>query len=220
MSGRGKPRSQLTFNPEILGVDRDQSAPSSVLDPPPVYPPLRAKPKVPPNRPENVYATSLAKDFLNRMHDSPFFVLPCSQESYVKTDLFTTLGLDPNRFPTELVHVIKKEFQSKGKKRKTASQPNLCVKRAKIDKTGDINSHLDKLEAKEEVGEIEDREVTDTKDRDSDGKENTGEAEEDVLEDIDDEEMDDETDYARDYFDNGEGYLDEEEDNLDEGGIY
>ena len=32
--------------------------------------------------------------------------------------------------------------------------------------------------------------------------------------------MDDETDYARDYFDNGEGYLDEEDDNLDEGGIY
>ena len=47
----------------------------------------------------------------------------------------------------------------------------------------------------------------------------SGDEEED-LEDIDDEEMDDETDYARDYFDNGEGYLDEEDDNLDEGGIY
>ena len=32
--------------------------------------------------------------------------------------------------------------------------------------------------------------------------------------------MDEDGDYARDYFDNGEGYLDEDEDNLDEGGIY
>ena len=35
-----------------------------------------------------------------------------------------------------------------------------------------------------------------------------------------DEEMDDGTDYANNYFDNGEGYLDEDDDNLDEGGIF
>ena len=35
-----------------------------------------------------------------------------------------------------------------------------------------------------------------------------------------DEEMDGGTDYANNYFDNGEEYLDDEDDNLDEGGIY
>ena len=35
-----------------------------------------------------------------------------------------------------------------------------------------------------------------------------------------DEELDGGTDYANNYFDNGEGYLDDDDDNLDEGGIY
>jgi len=217
MAGRGKPRSQLTFNPELLGVGREQPAPSSVLDPPPVYPPLHAKPKVPPNRSENIYLSSLAKDFVNRMQDSPFNVNPCTQQLNIKEDPFATLGLDPNRFPSELVKVFKNVSGLKGVKRKNVSKPNLSAKRAKVGRTGDINSHLDKLEAKE--GEEDDSEVKEGKGKDSD-KENDGEGGEEDIEDIDDEEMDDETDYARDYFDNGEGYLDEEDDNLDEGGIY
>ena len=35
-----------------------------------------------------------------------------------------------------------------------------------------------------------------------------------------DEELDDGTDYANNYFDNGENYLDDDDDNIDEGGIY
>ena len=35
-----------------------------------------------------------------------------------------------------------------------------------------------------------------------------------------DEELDEGTDYANNYFDNGEGYLDEDDDGMDEGGIY
>jgi len=219
MAGRGKPRSQLTFNAEILGVTREQPAPSSVLDPPPLYPPLRAKPKVPPNRSENIYLSSLAKDFVSRMQDSNFYVSSFSEQPNIKENPFTQLGLDPNRFPSELVKAFNSASANKGIKRKNSSKPNLNVKRARIDPTGDINSHLDKLEAKEGDGEEDDNEIKLTKDKDTE-KDNEGEHEEEDLEDIDDEEMDDETDYARDYFDNGEGYLDEEDDNLDEGGIY
>lgn len=219
MSGRGKPRSQLTFNPELLGVGREQPAPSSVLDPPPVYPPLHAKPKVPPNRSENNYLSSLAKDFVNRMQDSPFYVNMCPQKSNIKEDPFARLNLDPNRFPLELVKVFKNVSGLKGLKRKRETRPNINAKRVKVGHSGDINSHLDKLEAKEGEGEEDDNEVKEAKGKDSD-KENDGEGGDEDKEDIDDEEMDDETDYARDYFDNGEGYLDEEDDNLDEGGIY
>ena len=38
--------------------------------------------------------------------------------------------------------------------------------------------------------------------------------------DEEDEELDEGTDYANNFFDNGENYLDDDEDNLDEGGIY
>ena len=217
MAGRGRPRSTLTFNAEILGVTREQPAPSSVLDPPPLYPPLCAKPKVPPNRSENIYLNSLAKDFVSRMQDSPYYVCPMLQQNTTE-DPFLTLGLDERRFPFELVNVFKKST-TKGTKRKSKGTPNLRNKRAKTDITGDINGHLDKLEAKErKVGE-DDNENKESKSKDPE-KDNEGDIDEDDLEEIDDEEMDDETDYARDYFDNGEGYLDEEDDNLDEGGIY
>ena len=39
-------------------------------------------------------------------------------------------------------------------------------------------------------------------------------------EEAEDEEMDGGTDYANNYFDNGEEFEDEDNDNLDEGGIY
>jgi DNA-directed RNA polymerase III subunit RPC7 len=35
-----------------------------------------------------------------------------------------------------------------------------------------------------------------------------------------DEELDEGTDYANNYFDNGEDYIDNDDDGLDEGGIY
>ena len=59
-------------------------------------------------------------------------------------------------------------------------------------------------------------------DEDSDGGEGGrgGGGGEDGDEEEMDEEMDEDGDYAKDYFDNGEGYLDEDDDNLDEGGIY
>jgi DNA-directed RNA polymerase III subunit RPC7 len=51
-----------------------------------------------------------------------------------------------------------------------------------------------------------------------------GEEEDGVMdeyeEDDPDEEMDEGTDYINSYFDNGENYLDEEDDNLDDGPIY
>ena len=216
MSGRGKPRSQLTFNAELLGVGRGslEPPPTSVLDPPPIYPPLRVQPKLPPSRHENLYLASRGKDFLNRMKDSPFYL---TEQSNVR-DLFEEIGLDPNRFPSELIKMCKKVPKLRGEKRKCASVPNLTAKRARTDSSGDINVHLDKLEAKEQESE---KEETDEKEgaetKDSDDKETDGA--DDDLEEVD-EEMDDETDYAKDYFDNGEGYLDEEDDNLDEGGIY
>ena len=218
MAGRGKPRSTLTFNAEILGVTREQPAPSSVLDPPPLYPPLRAKPKVPPNRSENIYLNSLAKDFVSRMRDSSYYVSPLLQANTIE-DPFLTLGLDETRFPSELVNVFRKGTISKGTKRKSKITPNLRAKRARTDISGDINGHLDKLEEREGKAGDDENEAKESKLKDQD-KDNEGDVEEEDLEEMDDEEMDDETDYARDYFDNGEGYLDEEDDNLDEGGIY
>ena len=215
MAGRGKPRSTLTFNAEILGVTREQPAPSSVLDPPPLYPPLRTKPKKPPNTSESIYLNSLAKNFVSKMQDSPYYTSKLSPVD----DPFLTLGLDEGRFPSELVNVFKNPGISKATKRKSTIRSNLKNKRVRTDISGDINGHLDKLEEKEGKVAEDESETKELKSKETE-KDNDGEVDEEDLEEMDDEEMDDETDYARDYFDNGEGYLDEEDDNLDEGGIY
>ena len=53
--------------------------------------------------------------------------------------------------------------------------------------------------------------------KDEDETSNKDDIEED---EVMDEELDEGTDYANNYFDNGENYLDDEDDNLDEGGIF
>ena len=85
------------------------------------------------------------------------------------------------------------------------------VNKAKVSKSVDVQQRLNQLEKIEEktgdkvVKEEEDEEVQDE--------------EEEIIEEDQDEEMDDGTDYANNYFDNGEGYEDED-DNLDDGPIF
>ena len=85
----------------------------------------------------------------------------------------------------------------------------------------DITKRLEMLEKKEGEEKDEDGEDKDGSDDDEDEEKKAagkGDVESDGPEE--DEEMDDGTDYANNFFDNGEGYLDEDDDNLDEGGIY
>lgn len=75
---------------------------------------------------------------------------------------------------------------------------------------------LDKLEEKEKT-EVHEMEVVP---EEAGVKKETEEPkEEEEEEEFDDEELDDGTDYNTNYFDNGEGYLDEDDD-LDEGPCY
>ncbi|XP_018897779.1 uncharacterized protein Polr3G [Bemisia tabaci] len=77
---------------------------------------------------------------------------------------------------------------------------------------------LDALEKSEESGKEEKaEEVTPEEGAKEEGGEEEGELGD---EEEADEEMDDGTDYNENYFDNGEGYLDDEDDNLDDGPIY
>merc|ERR1712189_8354 len=72
--------------------------------------------------------------------------------------------------------------------------------------------------SKDLVGSDNDDALSDSDD--DENKSNTGRVSGVEDEDDLDEEMDGGTDYASNYFDNGEGYEDGDDDNLDEGGIY
>lgn len=90
-------------------------------------------------------------------------------------------------------------------------RPKVLAKRlkSKSDKNVDVQQRLNQLEQMEENDE--DKVV---KDDEEEVKED-----EEIVEEEQDEEMDDGTDYANNYFDNGEDYEDED-DNLDDGPIY
>merc|ERR1712198_514177 len=105
----------------------------------------------------------------------------------------------------------------KRKSKINVKKPNL-IKR----KTVDVNLKLKELETKEntadKAGSDNDDAISDSDD--DENKSNAGRVSGVEDEDDLDEEMDGGTDYASNYFDNGEGYEDGDDDNLDEGGIY
>jgi DNA-directed RNA polymerase III subunit RPC7 len=114
------------------------------------------------------------------------------------------------RFPAELRPGVKRRGGRVGR------PPNL-VKRDKVD----ISSKLEELGKKEEAvkdGES-DEEKKDGEEGDEDEEDRKVEDAEDDAEEPD-EEMDGGTDYANQYFDNGEDYLDNEDDQLEEGGVF
>jgi len=193
----------MTFNTELLGVGRGQNlepTPSSALEPPPLFPPLPARPKLPLNKAEHAYLISTHKAFVNRMVDSQFHISGGGQK----------LDLDWSRFPSELSAKPAKKRKSHGSR-----PPSSKVARSH----GDLSKHLDKLEQSEKSGGGASKEEAGKKEGDDSDKEDE-EGSDNAEDEEADEEMDEDGDYARDYFDNGEGYLDDDEDNLDEGGIY
>ena len=118
--------------------------------------------------------------------------------------------MDWSRFPAEL-------SAKPAKKRKSGAGSRPPNKVARSHK--DISKHLDKLEQSEKQADGAGIKKEAKNEDDSDKEDDDGSGGEEDGEEVD-EEMDEDGDYARDYFDNGEGYLDEEDDNLDEGGIY
>ena len=201
MPGRGRGRGTgLSFSTESLGFARGDVLPAAVLAPPPTYPQLSNKPV---KLSEDEYCLKKAEELRSHFRSSKYFLSS-------STDLKVVEEFDWDFLPQEL-----KPVKTKRKHKKRESRPNL-VKRKQVD----VDTKLKELESKEATnkGDDSDKDIA-AEESDSDEEDRkTGENVSDI-EDPDDE-MDGGTDYASNYFDNGEGYEDGEDDNLDEGGIY
>ena len=149
--------------------------------------------------PEQEYLLTVQRDFVTAMRESQFYL---GEKGTAKP-----LDLDWSRFPRE----IRPGGLRKKVKDKKLVKPNLIKrKQADIDKKLD---DLGKLEDKDDKSDNEsDKDETEDKKRNSEDEVNDDEGS-----DVEpDEEMDGGTDYANNFFDNGEGFLDEEEDNLED----
>jgi len=229
--GRGQPFQAIS---DGLGIGRGQINQQHV-DPPPIYPPLGSRPHYPQMLPENEYMLAVMKDFTNNMRDSQFAISASDKDNLSKGIVIERhsdkphgfvqkplIGIDWKRFPKELAP---SSARNKTKRKGGASstlKPNLLSPKKKS-KTLTIHPDdvLDKLEKAEKNGTKEGGDGNEGSDAEgSDKEDEDAEKIDEELMDEEDEELDEGTDYANNFFDNGENYLDDDEDNLDEGGIY
>uniref|UniRef100_F7BIJ4 DNA-directed RNA polymerase III subunit n=1 Tax=Monodelphis domestica TaxID=13616 RepID=F7BIJ4_MONDO len=186
--GRGRGRGQLTFNMEAVGIGKGDALPPPTLKPSPLFPPLEFRPVPLPSGEEGEYVLALKQELRGAMRQLPYFIRPAAPKR------------DWRRLPRELKIRVRK-LQ---KERTTILIPKRAPK-TPAEKEETIQK-LETLEKKEE-------EVTSEEDEE---KEEEEEKEEDEEEEYDEEEHEEETDYIMSYFDNGEDFGGDSDDNMDE----
>lgn len=218
MAGRGRGRggSGLSLTHEqiqALGVARGDNNPQT-LAPPPLFPKLEAKP-LPLNCDAATDYMLIVKDqFIEYLHESPAYVKAKAQTDGVErySDRYKLLALDAKQ--GKVLNCVWTNMPAE--LRPQANRVRVTSRKRKIDDPAEIAKRLQTLEKKESQETTEDMENNDI--------ENVKKEDDNDEEDLEDEqeqedEIDDGTDYANNYFDNGEDY-DEEDDNLDDGPVY
>ncbi|KAJ8005450.1 hypothetical protein DPEC_G00146770 [Dallia pectoralis] len=217
MAGRG--RGYMSFSIEAVGIRKGENLPPSILQPTPLFPPLEHKPVRLVIGEEAEYMLALKQEFRGAMKTLPFYVRPAVPKKDVErySDKYqnsepsdNTIEWNPDwkRLPKELrirSRKALKESTCLSVETPVGTKPR---KKAKVDKD-ELICKLETLEKKEE-------EVTSDEDE---GEKKKPEEEEQDVEEYDEEEFEEETDYIMSYFDNGEEFGGDSDDDMD-GAIY
>ncbi|XP_056110533.1 RNA polymerase III subunit GL a isoform X2 [Rhinichthys klamathensis goyatoka] len=211
--GRGRGRSQFTFSVDALGFGRGDSLPTSTHTPSPLFPPMQFRP-VPLLTGEEVdYMLALKQELRASSKNLPFHI----RAARTKTDVArysdkyqngepknNTIEWSPDwsRLPKELCIKVRKP-------RKTRAKPQLQRKPKVAAGKEEVLQKLETLEKREQEQHSEEEEEEEKKKQDN-------EEEPDADEDYVEEEIEDETDYIMSYFDNGEEFGADSDDNMDE----
>ncbi|XP_016986088.1 DNA-directed RNA polymerase III subunit RPC7 [Drosophila rhopaloa] len=212
MAGRGRGGKTGTLTAEqmaMLGCTKDLPVQTA---PPPTFPPVLNRPTTIETTATQNYQLLWKEDFLNRMRDSPYYIVSASQESQnLEHKDWREKAMKRMKLKTQPEFNYKampQELNISSRKRRGADiRPKLLTKKTNIE------DRLKVLEQKElKSGGGEQDEVK----QESDSEQ---EEEQDDPEAAMDDEMDEDNDYGATYFDNGEAFNDED-DNLDDGPVY
>ncbi|KAM4580241.1 DNA-directed RNA polymerase III subunit RPC7-like [Odontesthes bonariensis] len=221
MAGRGRGRRMAGFCGDAIGISRGDPLPPSMQQPTPVFPVMEHKPLPLTGGEEAEYLLALKQDFRGAMRSLPCFIQPAAAHRDVErysdkyhaseqTDGLMGWTPDPRRFPKELrVHVRKppRDDALVSLDRSDGGQPGQ-KKKKKVKGKEEVLLRLETLEKKEEQQSSEEEEGEEKK------KQEEEEAE--GEEEYDEEEFEEETDYIMSYFDNGEDFGGDSDDNMDE----
>ncbi|KAF4100173.1 RNA polymerase III subunit GL a isoform X1 [Onychostoma macrolepis] len=213
---RGRGRSQFTFNVDALGFGRGDSLPTSAHTPSPLFPPMQFKP-VPLHTGEEVdYMLALKQELRASSKNLPFHIKAFRTKTDVArySDKYQNgetknncieWSPDWSRMPKELCIKVRKP-----RKTVTGAKPQLTKKTKVAAGKEEVLQKLETLEKREEEQHSEEEEDEGKK------KQNEEEEEPDADQDYDEEDLEDETDYIMSYFDNGEDFGADSDDNMDE----
>ncbi|XP_076842878.1 DNA-directed RNA polymerase III subunit RPC7-like isoform X2 [Brachyhypopomus gauderio] len=207
--GRGRGRGQLSFCMEAVGVGKGDSLPPATIQPTPLFPPMEHKPVPLQTGDEAEYMLALKQEIRGAMRTLPFYVRPVAPKKDVERYSDKYQNVEPSDSTTEWNpdwRRIPKELRVKRPLIEKAPVIPKQSKQPRVDKEEMIRT-LETLEKKEE-------EVS--SDEEEGEKKKTEEEEAEGEEEYDEEEFEEETDYIMSYFDNGEEFGADSDENMDE----
>lgn len=219
MAGRGRGRGgNLSLTHEQLqalglaGIGRGENT-AQILAPPPLFPKIEVKP-LPLNCDAATDYMLIVKDqFIEYLHESPAYVKAKTRTDGIErySDKYKVLAED-----AKVGKVLDCVWANMpGELKPQASRVRVAARKRKMEDPADIAKRLQTLEKKETQETEENMETND----DEEALKKAQNEEEEVEDEQEQEyEIDDGTDYANNYFDNGDDY-DEEDDN-DDGPVY
>ncbi|XP_022077052.1 RNA polymerase III subunit GL b [Acanthochromis polyacanthus] len=220
MAARGRSRRTLSFSVDSVGINRGESLPPTLQQPTPVFPVMEQKPLPLTGGEEAEYLLALKQDFRGAMRSLPCFIQPAAAlrdverysdkyHSSEHTDGLMDWTPDWQRFPRELRIHVKKPARDGVSVTRSDAQLAQKKKKKKVREKEEVLLKLETLQKKEEQQSEEDDDNAEQKkkqeDDDADGEE-----------EYDEEEFEEETDYIMSYFDNGEDFGGDSDDNMDE----
>ncbi|XP_067365207.1 RNA polymerase III subunit GL b isoform X2 [Channa argus] len=212
MAGRG--RRAMCLSVDSVGISRGDSFPPSMQQPTPLYPVMEQKPLPLTGGEEAEYMLALKQEFRGAIRSLPSFIQPAATRRDVarysdkyhtseQSERLMDWSPDWRRFPRELKVHVKKPC------REGSNKVPLTQKKKRVKEKEEVLLKLESLEKKEEQQSEEEEE-------EGEEKKKQEEEEAEGEEEYDEEEFEEETDYIMSYFDNGEDFGGDSDDNLDE----
>lgn len=214
----------MSFSVEAVGISRADSLPASIQQPTPVYPVMEQKPLPLTGGEEAEYLLALKQEFRGAMKSLPCFIQPAAPQRDVErysdkyhngeqTDHLIQWTPDWKRLPKELrVHVKRQRTQGVALASHCTDGVQVDQKKKKKKKKGGS----EKEEVLLTLETLEKTEQQESSEEEGDDKKKQEEEEPEGEEEYDEEEFEEETDYIMSYFDNGEEFGGDSDDNMDE----
>ncbi|KAK7802939.1 hypothetical protein U0070_018916 [Myodes glareolus] len=198
---RGRGRAAFTFNIEAVGFSRGDKLPDVVLKPPPLFPDTDFKAVPLRTGEDEEYMLALKQELRETVKRMPYFIeAPEEKQDNIE------------RYSKRYMKVYKEEWIPVDPKSKMAKD---AYRGSSLINSADVLKKIEELEKRGD-GERSDEENEDKeggKEKDEDGDDDSDNSEE---EEYDEEEQEEENDYINSYFDNGDDFYADSDDNMDE----